>query len=227
MLQRELREEIYKAYINRCNNGDQCVDNKQLINDFIRLRTEKAHLLGYPSYAAYVGRPDGRNDRRRVRPAGEIWTPASKAPRASVRDGGVVQEELPPTASSLRGTGGITPRRSANRNMRSTREMLRPHFSLENVQGGISSWPTAFTASRASFRAMIVVPLYHPDATAYEVLDVDQSHLGVLYFDHFPRRQSRAPGGNYVEQTYKDGKRVAPVVSIVCNHAPGGRYPRC
>ena len=48
---RELREEIYKAYLNRCNNGDE-YDNKQLINDFIRLRTEKAHLLGYPSYAA-------------------------------------------------------------------------------------------------------------------------------------------------------------------------------
>ena len=50
---RELREEIYKAYLNRCNNGDE-YDNKQLINDFIRLRTEKAHLLGYPSYADYV-----------------------------------------------------------------------------------------------------------------------------------------------------------------------------
>ena len=50
---RDLREKIYKAYLNRCNNGDE-YDNKQLINDFIRLRTEKAHLLGYPSYAAYV-----------------------------------------------------------------------------------------------------------------------------------------------------------------------------
>ncbi len=50
---RELREQIYKAYLNRCNHGDE-YDNKQLINDFIRLRTEKAHLLGYPSYAAYV-----------------------------------------------------------------------------------------------------------------------------------------------------------------------------
>ena len=50
---RDLREKIYKAYLNRCNNGDQ-YDNKQLINDFIRLRTEKAKMLGYPSYAAYV-----------------------------------------------------------------------------------------------------------------------------------------------------------------------------
>ena len=65
----------------------------------------------------------------------------------------------------------------------------------------------------------ITVPLYHPEATAYEVLDADDSHLGVLYFDFFPRdgKSQGAWCGNYVEQTYVDGKRVAPVVSIVAN----------
>ncbi len=67
---RDLREKIYKAYLNRCNNGDQ-YDNKQLINDFIRLRTEKAKMLGYPSYAAYVvADEDGRHDRCGLRAAG-------------------------------------------------------------------------------------------------------------------------------------------------------------
>ena len=94
--------------------------------------------------------------------------------------------------------------------------MLRPYFSLENVQGGIF-----YLANRLygiTFQP-IVVPLYHPDAVAYEVLDADGSHLGVLYFDYFPRdgKSQGAWCGNYVEQTYKDGKRVAPVVSVVCN----------
>ena len=45
------------------------------------------------------------------------------------------------------------------------------------------------------------MPLYHPEAVAYEVLDVDQSHLGVLYFDYFPRdgKSQGAWCGNYVE----------------------------
>ena len=104
-------------------------------------------------------------------------------------------------------------------------EMLRPYFSLENVQGGIF-----FLANRLygiTFRP-IVVPLYHPEAVAYEVLDVDQSHLGVLYFDYFPRdgKSQGAWCGNYVEQTYEDGKRVAPVVSVVCNFTrPAGGNP--
>ena len=88
--------------------------------------------------------------------------------------------------------------------------MLRSYFSLENVQGGIF-----YLANRLygiTFQP-IVAPLYHPEAIAYEVLDADQSHLGVLYFDFFPRdgKSQGAWCGNYVEQTYRDGERVAPV----------------
>ena len=96
---RELREEIYKAYLNRGNNGDK-YDNKQLINDFIRLRTEKAHLLGYPSYAAYVVADEMAGTTDAVyKLLDEIWA----------------------RVNSRRGTGGTTPRRSANRNTSSTR----------------------------------------------------------------------------------------------------------
>ena len=50
---RELREKIYKAYLNRCNNENE-FDNKEIINNTISLRLEKANLLGYKSYADYV-----------------------------------------------------------------------------------------------------------------------------------------------------------------------------
>ena len=97
--------------------------------------------------------------------------------------------------------------------------MLRPYFSLENVRSGIF-----FLANRLygiTFRPL-VVPVYHPDVTAYEVLDADETHLGVLYFDFFPRagKSQGAWCGNYVEQTYEEGVRKAPVVSIVCNFTP-------
>lgn len=96
-------------------------------------------------------------------------------------------------------------------------EMLRPYFSLENVQGGIF-----YLANRLygiTFQP-IVAPLYHPEAIAYEVLDADQSHLGVLYFDFFPRDGQESGGVVRQlchEQTYRDGERVCSVVSIVCN----------
>ena len=222
---RELREEIYKAYINRCNNGDQ-YDNKQLINDFIRLRTEKAHLLGYPSYAAYVvaGQMAGTTDAV-YGLLEEIWTPALESAKGELSEMEALFKKDFPDGEFASWDWWYYAEKVRKQKYALDEEMLRPYFSLENVQGGIF-----FLANRLygiTFRP-IAVPLYHPDATAYEVLDVDQSHLGVLYFDYFPRdgKSQGAWCGNYVEQTYEDGKRVAPVVSIVCNFTrPVGDTP--
>ena len=222
---RELREEIYKAYINRCNNGDQ-FDNKQLINDFIRLRTEKAHLLGYPSYAAYVVADQMAGTTDAVYSLlEEIWTPALESAKGELAEMEELFKKDYPEGEFASWDWWYYAEKVRKQKYALDEEMLRPYFSLENVQGGIF-----FLANRLygiTFRP-IVVPLYHPDAVAYEVLDVDQSHLGVLYFDYFPRdgKSQGAWCGNYVEQTYEDGERVAPVVSIVCNFTrPVGDTP--
>ena len=218
---RELREQIYKAYLNRCNNGDE-YDNKQLINDFIRLRTEKAHLLGYPSYAAYemAGTTDAVYGLLE-----EIWTPALESAKGELAEMEELFRKDFPEGEFASWDWWYYAEKVRKQKYALDEEMLRPYFSLENVQGGIF-----FLANRLygiTFRP-IVVPLYHPEAVAYEVLDVDQSHLGVLYFDYFPRdgKSQGAWCGNYVEQTYEDGKRVAPVVSVVCNFTrPAGGNP--
>ena len=213
---RELREEIYKAYLNRCNNGDE-YDNKQLINDFIRLRTEKAHLLGYPSYADYVVDDEMAGTTDAVyKLLNEIWTPALESAKGELAEMEELFKKDHPDGEFASWDWWYYAEKVRKQKYQLEEEQLRPYFSLENVQSGIF-----FLANRLygiTFRP-IVVPLYHPDAIAYEVLDADESHLGVLYFDYFPRdgKSQGAWCGNYVEQTYKDGRRVAPVVSIVCN----------
>ena len=213
---RELREEIYKAYLNRCNNGDE-YDNNQLINDFIRLRTEKAHLLGYPSYADYVVADEMAGTTDAVyRLLDEIWTPALESARGELAEMEELFKKDHPDGEFASWDWWYYAEKIRKQKYQLEEELLRPYFSLENVQSGIF-----FLANRLygiTFRP-VIVPLYHPDAIAYEVLDADESHLGVLYFDYFPRdgKSQGAWCGNYVEQTYEDGKRVAPVVSIVCN----------
>ena len=214
---RELREEIYKAYLNRCNNGDE-YDNKELINDFIRLRTEKAHLLGYPSYAAYV--VDDEMARTTDAVYGlldEIWTPALERAKGELSEMEELFRKDVPDGEFASWDWWYYAEKLRKQKYALDEEMLRPYFSLENVQTGIF-----FLANRLygiTFRP-VVVPLYHPEAVAYEVLDADESHRGILYFDCFPRdgKSQGAWCGNYVEQTYnEEGNRVAPVVSIVCN----------
>ena len=213
---RELREEIYKAYLNRGNNGDK-YDNKQLINDFIRLRTEKAHLLGYPSYAAYVVADEMAGTTDAVYKLLDENTGAiNTLIKAELAEMEVLFKKDFPEGEFASWDWWYYAEKVRKQKYELDEEMLRPYFSLENVQGGIF-----FLANRLygiTFRP-VIVPLYHPDAIAYEVLDADESHLGVLYFDYFPRdgKSQGAWCGNYVEQTYRDGKRVAPVVSIVCN----------
>lgn len=219
---RDLREQIYKAYLNRCNNGDE-YDNKQLIDDFIRLRTEKAHLLGYPSYAAYVVADQMAGTTDAVYGLlDEIWPPALERAKGELAEMDKLLQRDEPGATFESWDWWYYAEKLRKQDYALDEEMLRPYFSLENAQTGIF-----FLANRLygiTFRP-IAVPLYHPEALAYEVLDADESHLGVLYFDFFPR-EGKSQGawcGNYVEQTYKDGKRVAPVVSIVCNFTRPGR----
>ncbi len=214
---RELRERLYRAYLDRCDGGDD--DNTALVNDYIRLRTEKAHLLGYDSYADYV-----TADQMARTPAAvyalldEIWTPALDRAGEEL----AAMEELlradHPGATFEPWDWWYYAEKVRRRDYALDDEVLRPYFSLENVQGGIF-----FLANRLygiTFRP-IAAPLYDPDCLVYEVLDEDESHLGVLYFDYYVR-EGKSDGawcGNFTEQYYEGDRRVAPVVGVVTNYA--------
>ena len=213
---RDLREEIYKAYTLRGNHDDE-LDNKALIEEFVKLRIEKANLLGFKSFAHYV-----IDEQMAKTPAAaydlleEVWTPALNRAKEEAAQMEELLKAEDPSATLASWDWWYYAEKLRKKNYALDEEMLRPYFSLENSQAGIF-----FLANRLfgiTFRP-ISVPVYHKECSAYEVLDVDGSHLGVLYFDYHPRagKGSGAWCGYFREQSYKDGKRVAPVVSIVCN----------
>ena len=147
----------------------------------------------------------------------EIWTPALKKAREELAEMETLFKADYPGETFASWDWWYYAEKLRKKNYALDEEMLTPYFSLANVQTGVF-----FLANRLygiTFRP-IAVPVYHPEVTAYEVLDADESHLGVLYFDYFPR-EGKSQGawcGNYVEQSYDDeGKRIAPVVSIVAN----------
>ena len=215
--ERALREEIYKAYLNRCNNGNE-YDNKQLINDFVRLRVEKAKLLGYDSYAAYVISNEMAGTTKAVYALlDEIWTPAVERSKKEV-------EAMLPLFEQDHAGEKFQPwdwwyyaEKVRKQKYNLNEEMTSPYFALDNVRQG--AFNLANRLYGITFRP-VVVPVYHPEATAYEVLDNDGSHLGILYFDFHPRAsKSQGAWCGYFRTPSHDneGKRIAPVVSIVCN----------
>ncbi len=223
---RDLREQLYKGYLTRANHDDGH-DNKRLVDDFIRLRTEKAHLLGYDSYADFVISDQMAGTTKAAYALlEEIWTPALDRAREELAEMEELFRRDYPDGTFASWDWWYYAEKLRKQRYSLDEEMLRPYFSLANVQSGIF-----FLANRLygiTFRP-VVVPVYNKECTAYEVLDADETHLGILYFDFFPRegKSGGAWCGYYREQSYDaGGRRVAPVVSIVCNFTrPGAGTP--
>ncbi|QBQ42743.1 M3 family peptidase [Sphingobacterium psychroaquaticum] len=223
---RELRKQIWNAYQMRGNNGND-FDNKEPLKKIANLRLEKAKLLGYTSHAAYVLEESmAANPTNVYALLNKIWTPALAKAKTEAAD---IQKEI----AAEKGDFTVAPYdwRYYQEKIRKAKyalneEEIKPYFSLAAVREG--AFATATKLYGLTFIALNNVPTYHEEVEVYEVKDKDGSHLGLLYADFFPRASKR--GGawmtSYRSQGTKDGKRVAPVISIVCNFTkPVGDQP--
>lgn len=223
---RELRKNIWDAYQKRGNNDNQS-DNKEILVKIANLRLEKAKLLGYNSHAAYVLEESmAANPANVYQLLNKLWTPALNKAKVEAAD---IQKEI----DAAQDTFKVAPydwryyaEKIRVKRFALNEEEIKPYFSLPSVREG--AFETAKKLWGISFVALNNVPTYHEEVEVYEVKDKDGSHLGLLYADFFPRESKR--GGawmtSYRKQSTVDGKRVAPVISIVCNFTkPVGDQP--
>lgn len=221
---RELREKIFNGYINRGNNNNDA-DNKEVVKKLVRLRLEKAGLMGYDDYAAFALEDRmAKNEQNVYNLLNEVWTPTLVKANEELAD-----------LQGMMGKAGVEGElkgwdwRYYNEKVMKAKfdldeNEVRPYLKLENVREGM--FYVANQLYGITFAAIQDIPKPHEEAEAFECKDKDGTHLGVLYLDYFPRASKRGGAwcGTYRSQTYKDGKRVAPVVTIVCNFtkpAPG------
>lgn len=223
---RDLREQIFKAYINRGNNGNEN-DNTQVCADLVATRLAKAQLMGYNNYAEFV------LETRMAKTADavyklleDVWKPALKVAKQELAD---IQKEIKKDGKNFEAEGWDW-RYYADRAKKSKfnfdETLISPYLKLENVRDGM--FALANKLYDITFTHIENIPLPHPDAEAFECKDKDGSHLGVLYLDYYPRESKRGGAwcGQYRAQTYKDGQKVAPVVTVVCNFSkPTGDKP--
>ena len=214
---RALREKIFKAYINRGNNGNEN-DNKEVVKQLVAARLDKAKLLGYEDFAAYVLEENmAKNEKNVYNLLDQVWTPALKK----------AKEELADINTEIRKEGGnfdaegwdwryyADKARQAKFNM--DENEVRPYLELNHVRDG--AFYVANKLYGITFTEIKDIPKPDPDAYAFECKDKDGSPLGVLYMDFYtrPGKSGGAWCGGYRSQTYKDGKRVDPIVTTVFN----------
>lgn len=224
---RDLREKLYKAMYNRGNNNNEH-DNKAVISKMLNLRLQKANLLGFDSWSAYV-----LDDCMAKTPANvykllyQVWTPAIKR----------AKEEAADMQKMIDQEGGKFKLQSwdwwyYSEKVRKAKydldeEQIRPYFELNNVRDGV--FMVANKLYGLTFNRLKDMPVFHPECEVYEVKDKDGSLIGILYMDFYPRASKRAGAWmtNYREQHYnKEGKDVRPVISVTCNLSkPTGDKP--
>lgn len=222
---RAKRKEMLEAYTNRGNNGNKA-DNKQLIQDVMRLRIEKARLMGYNCPAAYILEPKMAHDPATVDAFLQgIMTDAVKKAREEVADmQAVMNEDI--KAGLLPAGSKIEPWdwwyyaekvRKAKHDL--DEEQTKPYFKLDNVVRG------AFMAAKklygVNMEELEGVPSYNTQQVkTFKVTDNDGQLLGIFTTDWLPRDSKR--GGawmNNVREQYVDakGEMVRPIIVNVGN----------
>jgi Zn-dependent oligopeptidase len=223
---RELRKKMFYAFGSKAFKGDEN-DNQKIVLDIVRLRHERANLLGYPSHADFVLEERMAESPSKVSAFLDNLLMHAKP---------IAEKELKELADYARSIGGPEQLERWDISYYSEKlkkekysiddELLKPYFKLENVVEGV--FQVAGKLYGLKFRELDNVQVYHPDVKVYEVVDEDDKHLAVFYADFFPRpgKRNGAWMTSFRGQKKVNGEDIRPHVSIVCNFTkPTGTQP--
>ena len=213
---RALREEVWRAYTERCNGGE--FDNTKIIDSLVNARLERANILGFKTHADYV-----LDDCLAKTPQAvyaclmQMWNPALKK----------AKEECDAYQAMIKAEGGafkLEPWdwRYYSEKLRKEKfdlkdEVVRPYFSLDNVLAG--AFNVANKLYGITFEQTDKLPNYDKDARIFEVKE-NGNVIGVLYMDFFPRASKRS--GAWMtefrgQRVNRKGENVIPIIQVVCN----------
>ena len=210
---KERRQEIFNAYAMRGDN-DNANDNKEIIQEMVMLRTEKANLLGYETHANLVLENNmAKNPEAVFGFMDQLWTPVldmAKAERKAMAD--FMKKE------GVEGAFSGSDWRHYVEKVRKERydfdeDEMRPYFEFNAVKNGAFELATKLFG--LTFKELKDIPKWHEDQQVFEVLEADGSHLGIIYMDFFARSSKR--GGAWMNelraQSNVNGNYVTPIVT--------------
>jgi len=211
---RELRKELLMAYTNRANHKNAS-NNDAVINKIMKLRTQKAQLLGFATSADFILDDTMAKTPKAVYDLlNTVWTPALAKAKGEASE-----------LQKLMDAEGKGEKLEAwdwwyySEKLRKAKydleeEALRPYFKLENVRQGV--FDLASKLYGLKFEKLKDMPVYDPDVEVFKVTDANDSLIGILYTDYFPRAGKRAGAwmNNITDQYKKDGVNHRP---IICN----------
>ena len=209
---RHLREKIFNAYINLANNNN-ANDNKNIIKQIISLRIERAKLLGYKTHADYVlEKTMAKTPENVYSLLNQLWNAALQKAK---EEASALQELVLKEGNNFKLEAWdwwYYSEKLRKEKFDLNEEDLRPYFQLDKVREGAFS--VASKLYGINFNEIKNIPVYHPDVKVFEVTDADDSHIGILYTDYFPRASKRA--GAWMDDFRKQCGRFKET-PVICN----------
>ncbi|WP_245767587.1 M3 family metallopeptidase [Stigmatella erecta] len=213
---RDLREKVWRNYVNRGDNGDSR-DNNALITEILQLRAERAKLLGYPTHAHWrLENAMAKTPERATALMEAVWPAAVARVREEVAD---MQAIANKEGTKLK----IAPwdyRFYAEKVRKAKYDLdeneVKPYLQLEKLREGMF-W-VAGELFGFTFSPVSDVPVYHPDVRVWEVKDkASGKHVGLWYFDPYARAGKRS--GAWMNAYRNQERFKGDITTIVSNNS--------
>ncbi|MBU8974671.1 M3 family metallopeptidase [Lysobacter sp. MMG2] len=216
---RALRERIHKASVARGARGNE-FDNTGIVAQVTKLRAERAKMMGYPNYAAYVLEDETAKTPQAVNAMlGQLAPPAvANAKREAADLQAMIDAEQKakgqPTFKLEPWDWSFYTEKVRQQKYSFDESQLKPYFEMKNVlENGVF-----FAAGQLyglKFKERTDLPKYHPDTWVYDVFNEDGSQLAIFIFDPYARASKR--GGAWMN-SYVDQSGLMGFKPVVANH---------
>jgi len=215
---RDLREKARKAWDARGANGGE-TDNRAVVAEMVRLRAQKARLLGYASFAAFKLDDTMAKTPAAVRGLLElVWAPARRKAAREAADLALLARSEGQNDPIAAWDWHYYSEKVRSQRFALDEGTLKPYLQLDRIIE--ASFECANRLFGLVFKARPDLEGYHPDVRIWEVSDSGGRHIGLFLGDYYarPSKRSGAWMSGYRRQDNLDGE-VRPIIVNVCNFA--------
>lgn len=217
---RKLREQVWRNYYSRGDNGDKH-DNNTIISEILKLRAVRAELLGYETHAHWRLEPQmAKEPQATMDLMMKVW------PKAVARVG----EEVADMQKIATGEGqGVTIepwdyRYYAEKVRKEKYDLdfneVKPYLQLEKLREAMMWASTELYGLQ--YRQIHDLPVFHPDVRVWEVADERGEHVGLWYLDPYAREGKRSGAWMTAYRVQANmGEKITPIVSNNSNFVKG------